>query len=191
MQQMLPSMLPAWLVPVVLPLLLAMPFEADGAPAKLPSSTEGFAFMTGEWRVHHEQLAEPLSGQSATWKKWEGGASFFQLLGGAVCIEELRGPDNKPLGAGIRTFDLEKRTWTDRWIPAASGVMQDGVEGRFLAGRAVFEAKEQWKGQEIVSRGVWVRLSDDEVTWEQSASTDNGKTFESNWRMRFVRIKAR
>ena len=41
----------------------------------------------------------------------------------------------------------------------------------------------------MLARGIWKRLSADVVTWQQAASLDNGKTWETNWFMRFERVR--
>lgn len=156
------------------------------APGDSPTDAEGFAFLDGHWRVHHQKLKEPLTGRQE-WIAFEGSARFFSLLGGMVSVEELCDADGVPLGGAMRTFDRARRIWSDAWVSAHDGVLQPPQHGSFAEGRGTFIAEEQYQGKPILTRGVWVRVSCDEVTWEQACSQDAGVTWETNWKMRFAR----
>lgn len=166
-----------------------MSTHAAANPGPLPTDAEGFAFLQGEWKVAHKKLKEPLSGKKEEWNEFSGGARFITLLDGLISVEELMGADGKPYGGALRSFDRERRVWKDSWIPYGSGVPQPPTEGRFKDGVGNFIAPDEWNGKPILARGLWKRLSADVVTWEQAASLDNGKTWETNWFMRFERIK--
>lgn len=166
--------------------------SAQAAPAAKPlppgpTEQEGFAFLGGEWRVQHQKLKEPLSGKTE-WNAFEGRARFVTLLDGLVSVEELSDGQGKPYGGAMRTFDRETRLWSDRWVPMFSGVLQEPVTGRFEGDTGTFTAPDEWDGEKILVRGQWRRISKTEVTWEQAASRDEGKTWETNWKMRFVKI---
>lgn len=160
------------------------------APDAPPTDAEGFAFLQGEWIVSHQKLKEPLTGKTE-WKNFQGKAKFWSVVDGVASVEELIGADGKPIGGAMRTFDRKRRVWSDRWMSASSGVLGDPVEGQWKGNEAVFEAADTWDGKEILSRGTWRRSSTDECTWEQAASLDKGKTWETNWKMRFVRERLR
>jgi hypothetical protein len=163
---------------------------ADATTAKpahnMPSEAEGFAFLDGEWRVFNRRLKEPLSGRDE-WTEFEAKAKFFTLLDGLVSVEELRDAKGAPFGSAMRTFDRTKRTWSDAWVSARDGVLQLPSHGRFENDVGIWESPEEFNGQKILARGVWKRVSKNEVTWEQLFSRDNGKTWELNWKMRFER----
>lgn len=153
----------------------------------LPSETEGFYFLAGKWRVHHKKLKDTSSGKQE-WIEFEGTASFFTLLDGIVSVEELRDDKGAPFGSAMRTFDIQRRVWLDAWVSAGSGVLQSPIEGRFEGDVGTFTATDSWDGKTILVRGVWKRISGNEVTWEQASSSDEGKTWDDNWFMRFERI---
>lgn len=154
-----------------------------------PSEQEGFAFLEGEWRVRHQRLKEPLSGKTE-WNVFEGRARFITLLDGLVSVEELGDGDGKPYGGAMRTFDRHTRLWSDRWVPMSSGVLQEPVTGRFEGDTGTFTSPDEFNGEKILVRGQWQRITKTEVTWEQAASRDGGKTWETNWKMRFVKTPA-
>ncbi|NJM41244.1 MAG: hypothetical protein HC853_11000 [Anaerolineae bacterium] len=108
-------------------------------------------------------------------------------MDGLLSIEDLRDGSGKPIGGALRAFDRERRLWSDRWIPFRSGLVQDATWGSFAEGVGTFTAEDTHNDKPLLVRGVWRRLSKDEVMWEQACSLDNGATWELNWHMLFVR----
>jgi hypothetical protein len=157
------------------------------APAPLPSDAEGFYFLEGNWRVANKRLKEPLSGK-AEWTTFDSRARFITLLDGLVSVEELRDANGQPFGGAMRTFDRNKRTWSDAWVAARDGVLQLPWHGKFDNGVGLWQAEQEWKGETVLARGMWKRVSRNEVHWEQAMSRDQGKTWETNWKMVFTRV---
>ncbi|MGQ0799495.1 MAG: hypothetical protein ACT4NL_05200 [Pseudomarimonas sp.] len=153
----------------------------------LPSDAEGFAFLAGHWRVHHRRLNDAMS-EKEVWSEFDGEARFFTLLDGLVSVEELRDANGAPFGSAMRTFDRQQRHWSDSWVSARSGVLQMPQFGRFVDGVGTFEAADSLDGKPMLARGIWRRISNDVVTWEQAFSLDDGATWKSNWFMRFERV---
>ncbi len=165
----------------------ANPACADTTPGALPSDAEGFYFLDGQWRVHNRKLKNP-SGGKEEWIEFEAKAKFFTLLDGLVSVEELRDARVGPFGSAVRTFDRQKRTWSDAWISARNGVLNEPVHGRFEGNVGVWDSPAMVDGKPIIVRGLWKRVTKDEVIWEQATSKDNGKTWDVNWKMRFERV---
>ena len=163
------------------------PIPASAPQGDLPTSSEGFAFLDGHWRVANRRLKEPLSGRRE-WTEFDTSARFFSLLHGLVSVEELRDAGGKPFGGAMRTFDRQRRTWSDAWVSARDGVLQPPVHGRFEGNIGTWTAQDTHEGQPILVRGIWRRVSAKEVIWEQAASLDGGKSWETNWHMRFLRV---
>lgn len=163
--------------------------QTASTPGALPSDAEGFYFLAGDWRVHHRKLQEPLTGREA-WKTFEGSARFHTLVDGLMSVEELSDGEGKPYGGAVRSFDRATRRWSDRWLSVRDGLLNAPVEGVFVNGVGSFTAPDSYEGRSILVRGTWTRLSKDVVSWEQAASTDEGKTWEINWQMRFERVPA-
>jgi hypothetical protein len=175
---------------LVLGATLAMstpPVSAAATPGAFPTDAEGFAFLQGRWVVHHRQLRDATAAKE-DWVDYDGQARFVTLLDGLVSVEELRDAKGKPFGSAMRTFDREKRTWSDAWVSAYYGVLQLPQHGRFVDGVGTFESPDELDGKPMLSRGVWRRVSADVVTWEQAYSLDAGKTWKLTWFMRFERV---
>jgi len=152
-----------------------------------PSDAEGFAFLNGQWRVHNRKLKDPVGGREE-WIEFESSASFITLLDGLVSVEELRDAKGAPFGSAMRTFDRERRTWSDAWVSARDGVLQLPMHGKFEGDTGTWTTQDTYNSEPILARGVWKRVTKDEVTWEQLFSRNDGKTWQSTWKMRFVRV---
>lgn len=166
----------------------AQPAVIAPTPGALPTDAEGFAFLEGRWRVFHHQMKDAFAAEPQ-WVDYEGRARFWTLLDGLVSVEELRTADGRPFGSAMRTFDRKRRTWSDAWVSAGTGELQLPQHGRFVDGVGTWESKEDYDGKPMIARGVWKRVPPDVVTWEQMFSFDDGKTWTTNWSMRFERIE--
>ncbi len=169
----------------LLPLLL-LTGPARAEPGPLPSDAEGFNFLAGEWQVQHRKLQQPWV-QPEVWTSSEGTASFRSLVDGLVSVEELRDAQGKPYGGAVRTFDRERRVWSDSWVGVRDGILQPGVIGRFDGPVGSFTTPDVHQDRVILVRGVWRRVAADEVTWEQFFSRDQGASWLLVWHMRFRR----
>ncbi len=161
--------------------------HAKTPPGAYPSEAEGFAFLNGRWRVYNRKLKDPESAQEE-WLEFEAKARFFTLLDGLVSVEELRNAKGEPFGSAMRTFDREKRTWSDAWVSAGTGVLQLPSHGRFVNDVGIWETSETVDGKTLMERGVWKRISRNQVIWEALDSQDSGKTWKLTWHMRFERV---
>lgn len=162
-----------------------VPASPADLPGALPSDAEGFYFLEGRWRIDHRMLKDP---KGEDWVEFKGQARFFTLLDGLVSVEELRDAEGKPFGGAMRTFDRDKRTWSDSWVSARFGVLQEAQHGSFVDGLGSFVSPDELDGKPILARGLWKRVSKDVVTWEQAISFDDGKSWKTTWFMRFERI---
>jgi hypothetical protein len=61
------------------------------------------------------------------------------------------------------------------------------VVGSFEDGIGTFFANDIFGNVPITVRFTWRRISLNELHWDQAFSTDEGKTWETNWTMNFRR----
>jgi hypothetical protein len=170
----------------LLALLLFGPAAIAAEPGPLPSDAEGFYFLAGQWQVQHHRLKNPW-GERQEWNDFDGNATFRTLVDGLVSVEELRDAKGVPFGGAVRSFDRERRVWSDSWLGARDGILQPGVIGRFDGSVGTFVTPDMHEDSVILARGVWRRISADEFTWEQFLSRDYGATWLLTWHMRFQR----
>ena len=59
--------------------------------------------------------------------------------------------------------------------------------GKFDGPRGEFYSQEVFEGRHLFSRFIWNVDSADSCRWEQAFSVAGGKTWETNWTMKFTR----
>jgi hypothetical protein len=175
----------------------SQPEAAAPGGAKPASVTPGtgkpgeFDFLAGEWKIKHRRLKTP--GPSAATKEWdefEGEATCFTILAGVGSVEELRIPSRGFSGMGLRLLDVENKVWNDFWVNAKSGVLTTpGQTGGFENGVGTFGADDMDGDKPIKVKGVWDQITPNSCRWWQAVSWDDGKTWEQNWVMEWMRVK--
>ncbi|MFZ6655803.1 hypothetical protein [Undibacterium sp. TJN19] len=143
-----------------------------------------FDFLSGNWKIKHRQLIDNK------WDLFEGEASVVGTLGGIASVEELRIPDRKFNGMGLRLLDVERKLWADYWVNGKIGVLNPSpCWGSFTNGIGTWESDEVDGGKPVIVRGVWDQITPVSCRWYQAVSRDGGKTWEENWIMNWLRVK--
>ncbi len=151
-----------------------------------PGKAGDFDFLAGSWNISHRQLKP----DGKTWDEYKGEATCWSILAGVGSVEELRIPQRKFSGMGLRLLDVEKRVWSDFWVNARSGVLTTpGTTGYFENGVGLLVADDvDADGKPIQARGVWDQITPNSCRWHQATSRNGGKTWEENWFMDWVRV---
>lgn len=148
-----------------------------------------FDFLLGSWRVRHRQLRRLLS-HSNNWHDFVGRSEVCKILGGFGLMEEhiVFEPHGTYRAMSLLTFDIASNRWSiwrydgrlpTRLEPALQGIF-DGEVGVFF-GTSVLE------GDPVEVRHVWT-MHDSAPHFERAVSTNNGRTWETDWTMEFRRI---
>lgn len=152
------------------------------------AGTRDFDFLIGEWRVRNRRLTERLK-NCDTWEEFEATLSVRPILGGLGNVDEFRttlnGADFE--GMTLRLFNPQTQEWSLYWADSARGELQPPLVGGFRDDRGEFFSRETHNGVPILARFVWEGITDNSARWEQAFSTDDGKTWETNWIMEFTR----
>lgn len=144
-----------------------------------------FDFLSGHWKIKHRQLKDKK------WDLFEGEATVFGILGGVASVEELRIPARNFSGMGLRLLDVDRKLWADYWANGKSGVLGSPPSwGSFTNGVGTWDANDVDGDKPIIVRGVWDQITPDSCRWYQAVSRDDGKTWEENWLMSWLRVKA-
>jgi hypothetical protein len=145
--------------------------------------------LIGSWRVHHRRLKERLAG-CTEWEEFAGTTTLRPLMDGLANVDDnvIELPSGTYRAATMRTFDAATRLWSIWWFDGRSPHRLDPpVVGRFESGVGTFLADDQLRGQPIKVRFIWSGIASPNPKWEQAFSPDDGKTWETNWVMRFER----
>jgi hypothetical protein len=154
------------------------------------SSAGDFDFEIGDWRVAHRRLNGRLVG-SADWEEFSGTCSMRTILGGHGNVEDnvINLPTGSYRAVALRSFDPSARTWAIWWLDGRSPHRLDvPVIGTFQNGVGTFYADDTLDGRPIRVRFTWSETHGDAPVWEQAFSADAGRTWETNWIMRFTRV---
>jgi hypothetical protein len=82
----------------------------------------------------------------------------------------------------VRTFDTQTGNWAIWWFDGRNpGSLDPPVKGRFIDGVGTFIANDSFGGVPIVVRFLWDARDVHEPRWEQAFSSDDGRTWETNW----------
>ena len=146
-----------------------------------------FDFLVGEWRVQNRR-PKP---DSHEWMDFEGTASNRILMDGEANIEEhtLNAPNGAYRAVALRSYDSMTRQWAIWWLDGRypSGPIGPPVKGRFENGTGSFYGDYTQDGKPMRVRFLWSNITPTSARWEQSSSSDGGKTWAANWIMNFQR----
>ncbi|MBC7875670.1 MAG: hypothetical protein H7Y59_00750 [Anaerolineales bacterium] len=147
-----------------------------------------FDFLVGSWKVHHRRLKELLKG-STQWDEFESTVVDRAIMGGIGNIEEMtfERESGRLYGTSLSIFNPKSTEWSQYWVDSANGVLQDPVVGKFKNGVGEFSSEEEFEGRKVLARSLWYDITPNLCKWEQALSDDEGKTWETNWVMKFER----
>lgn len=146
-----------------------------------------FDFLHGSFRVHNERLTARLVG-ATDWETFEATNTCRAILGGIGNIDEFVTTWRDGFrGATLRLFDLERQQWSIYWASNRTGVLEPPVLGRFENGVGTFFGRDNHEGTPVLVRFLWSDITPTGALWQQAFSTDEGASWETNWRMHFRR----
>jgi hypothetical protein len=152
------------------------------------SDIRNFDFFVGDWSVQNKRLKTRFAG-ARDWETFPASAKAQSLLGGRVSVDEINIPHLQVQGLSIRVFDPERKIWSDRWLTRDSGSIEEALTGGFQRGVGTFYGDTSFNGKPIKVRYLWKDIERRSFTWEQAASLDGGRTWETNWIMKFRRVR--
>ena len=172
----------------LVPLGSALAGSADGSAPEAGAARD-FDFFIGAWAVKHRRLKKRLAGND-DWEAFDGTCHVRSMLGGLANVDDsvVNLPGGAYRGIGLRSFDAKTRRWADWWLDGRNPHRLDPpVVGAFANGVGVFLSDDIFEGKPIKVRGRWSKIAGSSLQWEQAFSPDGGKTWETNWVMRYAR----
>lgn len=91
----------------------------------------------------------------------------------------------------LRLYDPQAHQWSLNAVNSRVGTLGVPTIGEFKNGRGEFFDTEPFNGQSVLVRNVWSDITSDSCRFEQSFSTDGGKTWEVNWIAADTRIASK
>jgi hypothetical protein len=164
------------------------------APAN--SSRDGshsFDFLLGEWNVNHRYLR--VQADRREWVEVDGTCSNRHHMDGLANIDDciINAPSGTYRAVALRSFDTKNGQWTIWWLDGRypSGPLEPPLKGSFKNGVGIFYNEYMDQEKPMRMRFIWSQITSRSARWEQATSSDDGKTWETNWIMQFQRITKR
>lgn len=173
---------------ILVPALTSASGPTDAGQADAQSASEqhdgqhDFDFDIGTWKTHLKRLVHPLTG-STTWTEYDGTTVVRKVWNGKANLAELEadGPTGHVEVMSLRLYDPQAHQWSLNAVNSRVGILGAPTIGEFKNGRGEFFDTEPINGRSILVRNVWSDITSDSCRFEQSFSTDGGKTWEVNW----------
>ncbi|MGC1382231.1 MAG: hypothetical protein WA823_00520 [Candidatus Acidiferrales bacterium] len=175
----------------LVPTALAQRASTAQHPAALPvpSLRDGqhdFDFEIGTWNIHLSRRVKRLEG-SNEWVEFDGTSVTKPLWDGKSNIEqfETESPNLHIEGLTLRVYNPQTHQWSIYWASAKDPQLGSPIVpmiGQFNAdGTGEFYDQETWNGRSVYVRFIWSKVTPNSAHFEQSFSSDGGKTWEVNW----------
>jgi hypothetical protein len=149
-----------------------------------------FDFEFGSWKAHLRRLLHPFTG-SDTWVDYEGDSIVRKVWNGRANLGELE-VENRTAhieGLSLRLYNPQSHQWSIYWSNSKDGALGAPMIGEFKNGRGEFFNQDIFQGSAIFVRFIFSDITATSFRFEQSFSSDGGKTWEPNWIATFTREK--
>ena len=157
--------------------------ENPPAPAAAPAERDGahdFDFNFGQWKTQIKRRVHPLAGSNEM-IELNGTVSIRKVWDGRALLEEIEadGPKGHWEGMSLFMYNPGAHQWSQTFIGSKSGTFAGGgMIGGFKDGRGELYASDTLDGRAILVRGAWSDITPKSHRYEESYSTDGGKTWE-------------
>jgi hypothetical protein len=173
-----------WVVLTAATLLLSSP-RLMAQDAAQHDGQRDFDFLVGSWKIHLKRLVQPDHG-AKQWVDLDGTVVCRHVFDGRAEVEEfnVESADKKMhiQGLAMRFYNPASHQWSIWWANAKDGAMYPPpVIGEFKNGRGEFYDQDVVNGRAVFTRFVWTATTTSSPHFEQSISTDGGKSWELNW----------
>jgi len=159
--------------------------SASADSASRHDGQHDFDFLIGSWKIHLRRLVHPL-GSDGQWIELDGTVVCQTLFDGRAEVEEMKvDSHDKSMhiqGLAMRLYNPVSHEWSIWWANAKDGAMYPPpVVGQFKDGRGEFYDQDVFNGRTVFTRFVWTGTNTSTPHFEQSTSTDGGKTWQLWW----------
>ncbi|TNE74306.1 DUF1579 domain-containing protein [bacterium] len=156
---------------VVIVVFVAVSVSAQNPSVHVHSSE--FDFWLGKWDL--------------TWNdSLKGTNSITKILDGKIIQESFNGQPGGPLkGLSFTAFDSFSNQWKQTWVDNQGAYLD--FSGGMKADSMILSRSFQRNGQTIWQRMVWFNISANHFDWLWQNSTDNKRTWKTNWQIDYKR----
>jgi hypothetical protein len=159
--------------------------QTSSEVAKLESPTASadhdgqhdFDPLAGTWKAHTKYRAHPLAG-SDTWIESDGTEIFHKIWNGAMLELSEGASANGPVGLMLYTYNPQSHQWYVYFASSKDGKIGLPNVGEFRNGRGEFFVQDTLNGKSLLNRYVWSQIASSSPHFEESWSSDGGRTWE-------------
>ena len=172
--------------------------QADVAPIidppyhyslELKGGQHDFDFIDGEWTSKQWRLKQ-RGVHSHDWDTFSGRHWAKVLLGGVANVDTVEFPEKGWSGSTFRHFDKTKQQWNIYWVNSRDGRLDyPGQVGGFNGNVGLFYGNDTDDGKPVRVVYRWEKVDPKHARWEQAFSYDDGKSWETNWKMEMTKVK--
>jgi len=133
-------------------------------------------FWLGEW--------------DATWERGKGTNSIKKTLDGRVIQEHFVGSWDESQayhGKSFSVYVTGEKKWKQTWVDNLGAYLD--LTGRVEGSTFIFMREEKRAGQRILQRMVYSDIRRNSYTWDWQLSRNDGRSWESQWKIQYTRKK--
>ena len=136
-----------------------------------------FDSLAGTWKGHTKYRAHPFAA-SDTWIEFDGTETIQKIWDGAM-LEFSEGPNAKgPVGLMLYTYNPQSHQWSVYFASNKDGKVSLPNVGEFRNGQGEFFVQDTLNGKSLLNRYVWSQIASNSPHFEESWSSDGGRTWE-------------
>jgi hypothetical protein len=153
--------------------------SAAGAAPATRDGAHDFDFDLGVWKTHITRHVHPLTGSDET-IQLTGTVTVRSFWEGRGQLEEIEadGPKGHWEGMTVFLYDPNAHQWSMNFANSSVGKFATPLIGSFENGRGELVSQDTFDGRSILVRAVWSDFTPTSHTYQESYSTDGGRTWE-------------
>jgi hypothetical protein len=164
----------------------------DSKPAVAGGRRDGmhdFDFLIGGHRIRNVRFTGRLD-QSGRWDGFEALSHAAPLPHGTGHIATFTAEGRHDYGfTTLRCYDAGSGRWMVHRMDNRNGLLLPSLSGAFEGGVGVFEGWQVLDQRRLPLRQTWSQITPFSARCEQALSFDSGRSWQTDWIMRYNRIE--
>jgi len=136
-----------------------------------------FDSLAGTWKGHTKYRAHPFAA-SDSWIEFDGTETFQKIWDGAMLELSEGASTNGPVGLMLYSYNPQSHQWYVYFASRKDGKVGLPNVGEFKDGRGEFFVQDTLNGKSLLNRYVWSQIASSSPHFEESWSSDGGRTWE-------------
>ncbi len=155
-------------------LLISVDAQNNQKPCSAAEASQ-FDFWVGNWNLYS---ADTLTGNN----------TIYKVMDGCTVQENFSNPSGY-LGKSWSVYSPLTKQWQQTWVDNQGGYIS--LTGTFEDGKMTLTTlpRKLPNGKEIISRMIYYNITTDSFDWDWQATRDAGLTWNSNWKIHYMRKK--